>query len=39
VIVDAHPKEFISVTLHQAVFLTGLDKYNGLVCALYKKRL
>jgi len=26
VIVDAHPKEFIGVKLHQTVFLTGLDK-------------
>jgi len=34
VIVDAHPKEFIGVKLHQTVFLTGLDKYIGIVCPL-----
>jgi len=36
VIVDEHPKEFIGVKLHQAVFLTGLDKYIGIVCPVQK---
>jgi len=28
--VNAHPKEFIDVKLHQTVFLAGLDKYIGI---------
>jgi len=34
-IVDAHPKEFIGVKLHQNVFLTELDKYIGIVCTVH----
>jgi len=33
---DGHPKEFIGVKLHQTVFLTGLDKYIGIVCTVQK---
>jgi len=35
-IVDAHPKEFIGVKLHQSVFLVELDKYIGIVCTVHK---
>jgi len=38
VIVDAHPKEFIGVKLHQTVFLTGLDTYIGIVCLHFTKK-
>jgi len=36
VIVDAHPKELIGVTLHQTVSPTGLDTYNGIVYTVQK---
>jgi len=39
VIVDAHPKEFIGIKLHQTVFLTGLDKYICIVCIVQKKKV
>jgi len=39
VIVDVHPKEFLGAKLHQTVFLTGLDKYNGIVYIVQKKAL
>jgi len=37
VIIDAHPNEFTSVKLHESGFLTGLDKYIGIVCTVQKK--
>jgi len=37
--VDAHPKEFIGVELHQTVFLIGLDKYISIVLHCTKKAL
>jgi len=39
VIFNAHPKEFTGIKLHQTVFLTGLDKYIGIVCTVQKKAL
>jgi len=39
VIVDAHPREFIGVKLHQTVFLTVLDKYIGIFCNPVSQKL
>jgi len=39
VIFDTHPKEFIGVKLQQTVFLTGLDKYIGIVCIVQRNTL
>jgi len=36
VVVDAHPKNFIGVKLHQTPFLTVLDKYMCIVCTVQK---
>jgi len=36
VIVDVHPKEFIGVKLQQTVFITGQDKYIGIVYTVQK---
>jgi len=37
VIVGASPKKFIGVKLYETVFITGLDKYIGIVCIARKR--